>query len=291
MNFKGAVLIVLAAAAWGMGGVAGQYLFQYCGADPVWLVMVRQILAGFMFLAYAGCVQKRNIFAMLRDEKKDLTAYSFFGVLGAQLGFYYTISLCNAATATVLQYTAPVFVMIWMSHVKRKMPEGRELLGIVFALIGVFLLATHGSIKSLALSPAAVGVGILSSLAYAYYTVKPAEMLKKYTAASLIGWGQLISGLALIILCNPFDPPGTWDAGAVMAFTYLLFGATILSYSVYLAGLKLVGPTKASLISCAEPLASIAAVVTLLGTKLTVEDYLGMACIIFTVTMLSLPKK
>ncbi|MCD8175291.1 MAG: DMT family transporter [Phascolarctobacterium sp.] len=134
-------------------------------------------------------------------------------------------------------------------------------------------------------------MGILSSLAYAYYTVKPAEMLKKYTAASLIGWGQLISGLALIILCNTFDQPVTWDAGAVMAFTYFLFGETILSYSVYLAGLKLVGSTKASLISCAEPLASIAVVVTLLGTKLTIEDYLGMACIIFTSTMLSLPKK
>ncbi|MCD7974900.1 MAG: EamA family transporter [Phascolarctobacterium sp.] len=76
-----------------------------------------------------------------------------------------------------------------------------------------------------------------------------------------------------------------------MAFTYFLFGETILSYSVYLAGLKLVGSTKASLISCAEPLASIAVVVTLLGTKLTIEDYLGMACIIFTSTMLSLPKK
>ncbi len=52
-------------------------------------------------------------------------------------------------------------------------------------------------------------MGILSSLACAYYTVKPAEMLKKYTAASLIGLGQLISGLALIILCNTFDQPVT----------------------------------------------------------------------------------
>lgn len=133
-----------------MGGVAGQYLFQYCGADHVWLVIVRQILAGLMFLAYARCVQKRNIFAMLRDEKKDLTAYSFFVVFWVQLGFYYTISICNAATATVLQYTAPVFVMIWMSNVRRKMPEGMELLGIVFALIeGYSSLPPTGALKAL----------------------------------------------------------------------------------------------------------------------------------------------
>ena len=56
-------------------------------------------------------------------------------------------------------------------------------------------------------------------------------------------------------------------------------------------GLKLIGPTKASLISCAEPLASIVAVVFILGTELMLMDYIGMACIIFTVLLLSLPKK
>ena len=53
---KGIVLIVLAAAFWGLGGVAGQYLFQYHQVDAVWLVMVRQIVAGGMFLLYTAAV-------------------------------------------------------------------------------------------------------------------------------------------------------------------------------------------------------------------------------------------
>ena len=72
---------------------------------------------------------------------------------------------------------------------------------------------------------------------------------------------------------------------------YLILGATVLSYSVFLVGLKVVGATKASLISCAEPLASIIAVVLWLHTPLTLEDLVGMACIIMTVVLLSLPKK
>lgn len=55
-------------------------------------------------------------------------------------------------------------------------------------------------------------------------------------------------------------------------------------------GLKVVGATKASLISCAEPLASIIAVVLWLKTPLTLEDLVGMTCIILTVVLLSLPK-
>ena len=286
----GVILIVLAAAAWGMGGVAGQYLYQYHQADAVWLVMVRQILAGCIFLGFL-VVRRQNIFTILRSDCADLLKFSFFGVLGAQLGFYYTISLCNAATATVMQYMAPVYVMLWMSWVHKKLPDGREIVGIVFALTGVFMISTHGSLDKMVLSPLAVTIGVLSAVSYAYYSIKPVNMLKKYSTTLVIGWGQLLSGLSLLAVRSPFAVQGSWDANAIYAFAYLVFGATIASYSLYLAGLKIVGPIKASLISCAEPLASIIAVVLLLGTHLATEDYIGMACIIFTVVLISLPKK
>lgn len=286
----GIILIVLAAAAWGMGGVAGQYLYQYHNADAVWLVMVRQILAGCIFLGYL-LVRQQNIFSILRSHFVDLLKFSFLGVLGAQLGFYYNISLCNAATATVMQYMAPVYVMLWMSWVNKKLPDKREVVGIIFALTGVFMISTHGSLDKMVLSPLSIAVGILSAATYAYYSIKPVEMLKQYSTTLIIGWGQLLSGLSLLAVRAPFDVQGSWDSHAVYAFAYLVFGATIASYSLYLAGLKIVGPIKASLISCAEPLASIIAVVLLLGTHLAVEDYIGMGCIIFTVILISMPKK
>ncbi len=287
---RGVLLILLAASAWGMGGVAGQYLYQYHQADATWLVMTRQILAGLIFLGFLA-LRGGDVFSILRRDFANLLAYSFLGVLGAQLGYYYTISLSNAATGTVLQYTAPVFVLLWVAWQSRALPEKREIAGIFFALTGVFMISTHGSLDNFALSPVALLTGLISSLSYAYYTIKPVEMLKKYPTLLLIGWGQLLSGLALLAFRNPLEPPGSWDLHALGAFLYLLLGATIASYSLYLTGLKIVGPAKASLISCAEPLASIIAVVVLLHTPLTPEDYLGMGCIIFTVMLLSLPKK
>ena len=288
---KGILLIIGAATCWGMGGVAGQYLYEYHQADSVWLVMIRQIVGGLIFLSFGTLVQKQNVFKALRETPRDLVEFSFLGILGAQLGFYYTIGLCNAATATVLQYMAPIYVMLWVSYKNRRCPEGRELLGIVGAILGVFLIATHGSIDSLALSPEALIIGLLSAISYAYYSIKPIEMLKRYSASVIIGWGQLLSGLFLLFWRNPFSAPGNWDTNAVLAMCYLVLGATIASYGLYLQGLKIVGPTKASLISCAEPLASIIAVVVLLGTRLVLPDLLGMACIIFTVLILSIPKK
>lgn len=288
---KGIMLIVMAAACWGLGGVAGQYLFQYHQVDAVWLVMVRQIVAGALFLAYTIAVLRQNVFTILRQHFLSLLCFSFVGILGAQLGFYYTISLCNAATATVLQYSAPIWVMVYMSYKHRAWPDGRELVGICGALVGVFLIATHGSLTSLALSPAAIVIGLLSAISYAFYSIQPVELLKHYPATVIIGWGQLLSGLALIAVRNPFTPAGSWNMQAYGAMSYLIIGATIASYALYLAGLKIVGSTKASLVSCAEPLASIIAVVLLLDTRLVLPDYIGMSCIIFTVLLLSLPKK
>ena len=103
--------------------------------------------------------------------------------------------------------------------------------------------------------------------------------------------GTIFIGGFLCIFINPFEPSGHWDGAAVAAMVYLILGATVLSYSVFLVGLKVVGATKASLISCAEPLASIIAVVLWLKTPLTLEDLVGMTCIILTVVLLSLPKK
>lgn len=288
----GVVLIIAAASAWGLGGVFGQYLFEQYHVDAPWLIMIRQIFAGIIFLGYL-LLRGENIFRILQDKRdlKDLLAFTFLGLMGAQFGFYYTISLCNAATATVLQYIAPIFVIVWMAWKNRTFPELREIVGIFFALVGVFLIATHGSLDSVVLSPAALTIGIISAISLAFYTVMPFRLLQKYSTTLVIGWGQILSGGLLLFFVNPFNTTVAWDAASIASMVYLVLGATVFGYSVFLVGLKVVGATKASLISCAEPLASIIAMVWWLKTPLTFEDLLGMAFIIITVAMLSLPKK
>lgn len=290
--YHGIMLVLLSAAAWGLGGVSGQYLYQWHGVTAPWLITVRQLLAGLIFLVYLLC-KRQDIFAIFAEKRDalDLLAFTYLGLLGAQFGFYYTISLCNAATATVLQYTAPVFVMLWSALKSKRLPEGRELLGIVFALVGVFLISTHGRLDVVVLSPEALFWGLISSLSLAFYTVQPLRLLGKFSSTLVVGWGQMLSGLFLSLMFNPFAPTGQWDANALVAMSYLVIGATVLSYSLFLVGLKIVGATKASLISCAEPLASILAVVLWLKTPLTLVDALGMLCILVTVLLLSLPKK
>ncbi len=85
MSFKsGVILILLSAAAWGLGGVCGQYLYQFHAVTAPWLIAVRQVLAGLIFLGYL-LLRGENIFRIFADKRdaKDQLAFSFLGLLGA----------------------------------------------------------------------------------------------------------------------------------------------------------------------------------------------------------------
>ena len=282
-NYYGIALVLTAALIWGLGGVCGQYLFNDHGVTSWWLISVRMLIGGIIFLGYDVLVNRTDIFKILKEDLKETIGFSFLGLLNAQLFFYWTIELCNAATATVLQYTAPLMIMGWSIYKSKRAPELRELLGIVGALTGIFLIATHGSLDSLAISFNALVTGLISAIGYALYSILPIELLKKYQTITVVGWGHILPGICLCMITNPFNVPGHWNGMAIFALTVLILGATVLTFAFYLSGLRIIGPVKASLLSCAEPLSSIAYVVTFLGTQLAAMDYLGMFCIIFTV--------
>ena len=108
----------------------------------------------------------------------------------------------------------------------------------------------------------------------------------------LMGWGQLISSLFLLPFCNILDSGvRVWTPAAAGAVAFIILGGTIIPFTLFLSGVKIIGPTKASLISCFEPLATILFTVVFLGTGLLPIDYVGMACIMVTVFMLTMKKK
>src|SRR5690606_30047242 len=100
-----------------------------------------------------------------------------------QYTYFAAIGFSNAATATVLQYIGPAFIVAWYAIRNRKWPVAIEFIALTLAITGTFLLVTHGSFKSLSVTPKAFVWGMLAALTLAFYTIQPAELLKKYSPA------------------------------------------------------------------------------------------------------------
>ena len=73
-----------------------------------------------------------------------------------QYAYFYSIELSNAAVATVIQYTAPVLILVIICLKERRAPRLLEILALLCAMLGVFFLATHAQISALVISPKAL---------------------------------------------------------------------------------------------------------------------------------------
>ena len=171
--WKGRLYTILGAAYWGLSGVCGQYLMQTAQIPARIVVSIRMLLAGLIMTTYLLARQRPQLKALSQDKPSlvQLVIFAIFGIVLCQLTYLEAIGASNAGTATVLQYTSPILVIAYVSLKTRQAPTGQLLAAIALAILGTALIATHGDITSLSLTPAGLTWGLVAAVGYALYTV------------------------------------------------------------------------------------------------------------------------
>lgn len=120
--------------------------------------------------------------------------FGLMGMLAVQYTYMASIQHGNAAVATLLQYTAPVMIIVYLVIRRQSIFTRRDLVTVVLALAGMFFLLTNGSISTLTVPFVAVMWGILSAVALSFYTLYPISLLKQFDSLVVVGWAMLIGG-------------------------------------------------------------------------------------------------
>ena len=288
---RGAALTILGGLLWGFSGTCGQFLLQRKGVTSEFLVPVRLMSAGAILLALCLLRERSRVFDVLRRDARDILIFGIFGMSMCQYTYFSAIAASNAGTATVLQYTGPVLILIYLSLRERRAPRPVELLSIALAMAGTFLLATHGRPGSMALSARALGWGLLSAVALAVYTVQPGRLLQAYGSAAVTAWGMLIGGAVLCALFRPFSMQVELDGEGLLAMTAIVLLGTVAEFSAYMEGIRCVGPKKGSLYASIEPVSAAVFSGLFMGARFTGMDVAGFACILSTIFLLATDKK
>jgi drug/metabolite transporter (DMT)-like permease len=290
---KGIILVLMAAIFWGVSGTVAQYLFHQQGFSTNWLVVTRLLIAGVGLLFFSRIVGKQNIWIVWKNKTDllQLVLFGIVGMLGVQYTYFAAIEHGNAATATVLQYLAPVLIALYLCIRVRSLPVKHEVIAIIFALCGTFLLVTKGNIQNLAISGPAFAWGILSAFALAFYTLYPSRILSKWGTILTVGWGMLIGGIGFSFIHPPWKFEGNWSLPSFTAVVFVVIFGTLLAFLFYMESMKYIKASEASLLACAEPLSAAFLAVAWLHVPFSAVEWMGALSIIATIFILSAVKR
>lgn len=196
-------------------------------------------------------------------------------------------SRIQSITATVIQYSAPILIMVLFAFVEKRFPKKEEVFVLIIVVIGIFLLATHGSVKNLVITHAALFWGLLSAGAFAVYNVQPRKLIQEFGTLETVGWGMLIGGILVTPFTKVWNVPGHWDIVTVSMTIGVVFLGTIVSFSCYLHGISMLGPVQGSMLGCVELLVATILSATVLGQAFGMIDVVGILCIVGAVTALT----
>lgn len=282
-------MVCLGASMWGGSGVAGQYLLQDCGFSTAWLVVSRMLIAGVLFLLMDFAYYRESILQIWQNKKdaQEVILFSIFGMLAVQYTYFACIQHGNAAAATVLQYLMPIIIISYNSLVNHKLPQYIELICVVIAVLGTFLLVTHGNLDTLSIPFNALLWGLASAAAAAFYTMQPKRLIRKWRAPLVIGWGMLLGGLALMPLCPPWQFSGIWNYFSALIYAYIIIFGTVIAFGCYLGSIKYIQPAEASILGSVEPLSAIILSIIFLNASFGYMDIIGTVLIISVVFLLA----
>ncbi|MBR2836400.1 MAG: EamA family transporter [Coriobacteriales bacterium] len=286
---KGILYSLLGGVCWGFSGNCAEFLFADYHVDPRWIVCVRLLGAAVFFMAFAILRERENLKRALSSANgmAHIAGFSIFGVTACQYCYLQAIQASDAGTATVLQSLELVIILAVTCIRTKRLPNHKESIGVALAVVGTFLIATHGSFTSLAISPDGLFWGLLCACTAALYTMLPAKLLHEYGSMTTIGLAMVIGGIVSMPLFRPWEMPVSLDAAGIAALISVVVVGTFLAYLLFLTGVKYVGSMLAGLLACSEPITACILSVVWMGTTFMPVDLVGIAMIIFMMFFVS----
>lgn len=284
-------MIVSGAMLWGATGPMMEWVLSNSNLTVSFMLTIRLFFAGMLLLTFLLATKKDTV-AIWKQSVwwKKLVIFGVVGMLGVQYTFVKAIDASNAVLATLLQFLAPIFVVLFVSFSKRMLPPKYQVLGILGTLVGLFLLLTNASFDNLLVSKEALAWGVGVGFTFAFYTLYPVTLMKEWGVLIVVGWGMLIGGIVLGIFSGVWRTD-LWSAlldpiVACMLVGIIFFGT--IAFVLFLSSMKYITPVETSVLSSMEPLTSMAISVIWLGKTLAFWQAVGTIIMLICVTWLSI---
>jgi drug/metabolite transporter, DME family len=301
---RGYFYIAAAAFLWGISAALGRAVFTgrlTLGAlalRPIDPLILAQTRTTFSLLVLLPILTASQGWQRVKLPARDLAYCFVLGILGVAVSnyFYYVaIQRTNVATAIIVQYTAPVWVLLYVVARGQQKLTGQKVVAVALAVTGIALVidplgTTSGA--ALHLDPYGIIAALLASFSFAFYNVGGHRILIRHDRWRVLVWTLTAAAAFWLVVNPPWKIVAAHYAPAQWVF---LFGFSMISvlgaFSLYFLGLEHLEPTRAIIASCLEPVFSILLAALLLGEVLRPIQTVGIVLVLSAIVIVERPSR
>ncbi|MDZ5662499.1 EamA family transporter [Nocardioides sp. S-58] len=259
----GLLFAVVSATSFGMSGVLARGLLD-TGWSAGATVALRVAIAAAV-LVVPGALALRGRWHLVRDNAGLIVVYGVAAVAGAQLCYFYAVTYMQVSVALLLEYTAPVAVVVWLWLRHGHRPSGLTLLGAAIAATGLVLVLDV--VSGAELSTAGVLWALGAMVGAATYFVISADEDNGLPGITLAAGGLLVGATVLVVAglvgVLPFDAStadAVYDGREVAWWLPVVALGLVTAALAYVTGIaagRRLGSRLASFVALGEVLAAV----------------------------------
>lgn len=297
---RGYLYIAAATLFWGISASLGRAAFTgrlpglhaISSIDPLILSQARST---FSFLVLLPVLLLLRGGRRLILPARDLRQVAVIGILGVAISnyaYYLAIQRTSVATAIIVQYTAPIWVLLYTVARGLQKATLQKVTAVGLALTGISLVIGVFGSNGLRLDPIGVMAGLVAAFAFAFYNIGGHDIL-----ARLDRWIVLLyvtaSAAAFWLLINPPWKliAAHYSSGQWIFLILFSLISVMAPFSCYFAGLQYLEPTRAIVVSCLEPVFSIVIAAIALGEVVRPLQVVGIVFVLAAITVVQLPDR
>jgi drug/metabolite transporter, DME family len=294
---RGYLYIATATLLWGVAATLGRAAFtgrllpagQRLEIDPL---ILSQSRTTFSFLVLLPILIVQRGWRSLKLPAADFGRLVLLGVLGVAASnyFYYlAIQRTNVATAIILQYTAPVLVLMYMVARGLQKATAQRVSAVALAVVGSVLAIGVVGNGGLQLNPEGVAAGMLAAVSFSFYNVGGHNILARYDRWTVLLYTTMSAAAFWLVVNPPWRLAAAHYSGTEWGFLLVFAVVSVLApFSLYFAGLQHLEPTRAIVSSCLEPVFSIVIAAAVLGEGVRPAQVVGIVVVLAAIVLVQL---
>ncbi len=259
-------MVFISAVLYSLGGV----FIKFCTWDSMTINGVRCFFAGIVML----------VFVLVTKHKIRFNKAILLGAISnslANITFVYSTKMTTAGNAIVLQFTMPIFVIIFSYLFFRKEPKVYEVAAcaVVFAGICCFFgdkvsdTSMWGNI-----------IGILSGVFYAIMFLQNSFQEGDFESANI--YGNLMSAVVGIPFFLSETNYSLVNFGITGMLGFVILGLGTIFFAI---GLRTTSPLTAAIVSTIEPILNPVIVAIFYDEKMTLFSLIGAVIVISSIAV------